>query len=278
MATGAPRICWRISTFVEGCFVVWWETVSSGPGDFRRPTGLAAAVGDTVFVVDAGNNRLNRVLMNSGRVEVVRFDTPQFTRHSLIVGVLPGERFVLTESWTLPTNLPGTPTNTNRSVVIALRNGTSRKVASLVDLRVSQVETRFRRLDTMTVMTRLAPQAALVIWDTLIITSSGEPPIDKKEVRRIEATTPFSDSLPLFKKLFTTSDGLLWVLESIAPGDKNWTAIAIRRDGTIVGRLSGSSAACQMAFGAGRILLRSEDSDGVVTLTVRRIEGSSASR
>ena len=77
----------------------------------------------------------------------------------------------------------------------------------------------------------------------------------------------------VFEKLFASADGLLWVLETIAPGDNHWNAIAIRKDGTIVGRLQGSSLAIPLAFGPGRVLLRSEDSDGVWTLVIQPIAG-----
>ena len=50
-------------------------------------------------------------------------------------------------------------------------------------------------------------------------------------------------------------------------------AIALTKDGSIVGRLQGDANAPPFAFGAGRVLLRRESSDGVITLRLQKIDG-----
>ncbi len=293
----------------------------SGPGDFRSPIGLAVTNGDTLLIADPGNDRLNRVLINSGKVEVVRVDSLGLSPTAYVVGVLPKNRFVLTNSPTFRESSRGRQTHSDVPVLVRTVKNDVKTIARVMDLRLSQVETRLSPVGTMTVITRLAPQASVVLWDTVVVTTAGspaelsllnangttlgritfpfarrpvtnamkkddiakrlavldgflrEPPIDKNEVKRIERITPFSDSLPIFERLFVGTDGLLWALEAIAPGDKEWSAIAISKSREIVGRLTGGSEQRPIAFGAGQVMLRSEGSDGLVTLAVRGIEG-----
>ena len=68
----------------------------------------------------------------------------------------------------------------------------------------------------------------------------------------------------------------LWIVDYIAPTDTEWSATAFRADGAIVGRLTVKGKGTPLAFGDDRVVIRSEDEDGVVSLTVRRIGVSTA--
>ncbi|MEP6833223.1 MAG: 6-bladed beta-propeller [Gemmatimonas sp.] len=92
-----------------------------------------------------------------------------------------------------------------------------------------------------------------------------------EEIEKIERDTPVADSLPAYNQFFTTANGTLWVVDAVAPKETGWTATAFRRDGAIIGRLIAKGKGTPLAFGDDRVVIRSEDNDGVVTLTVRRI-------
>jgi hypothetical protein len=94
--------------------------------------------------------------------------------------------------------------------------------------------------------------------------------IDRAESERLAREAPFADSLPYFERLLVGSDRTLWVVDAIAPSDTGWTATAFRQDGAILGRLTASRESVPMAFGAGQVILRTEDDDGVVSLQVFR--------
>jgi hypothetical protein len=77
--------------------------------------------------------------------------------------------------------------------------------------------------------------------------------------------------LPYFEALLRGSDGSLWVVDAIAPGDTSWTATAIRKDGAIVGRLQVKGDSRPMAFGDGSVIVRAKDDNDVVSFRVYRL-------
>lgn len=93
---------------------------------------------------------------------------------------------------------------------------------------------------------------------------------DPAESDRIARELPFSDSLPPVGQLLVGVDRLLWVVDPVAPGEREWAATGIAPDGTLVARVLGSHGT-PMAFGRDAVLLRSEDADGVVSLTRHRL-------
>jgi hypothetical protein len=99
----------------------------------------------------------------------------------------------------------------------------------------------------------------------------SEGMVDPDESRRIAREAPFADSLPYFDKLIPGSDGTLWVVHAIAPGDTSWTATAVRKDGAIVARLRVPGNSTPMAFGDGRVIVRALDDNDVVSFRVYRL-------
>ncbi len=97
------------------------------------------------------------------------------------------------------------------------------------------------------------------------------------ELERKAREQPFPDSLPHHGLMMTGTDGILWVLSPLYFEDTMWTAIGIRGDGAIVGRLSGPGNAAHRPFwfGSGEVLLRASDEDGVVSFPVYRVRGLS---
>jgi hypothetical protein len=98
----------------------------------------------------------------------------------------------------------------------------------------------------------------------------SEGRIDANEDRRLAREAPFADSLAYFERLMTGSDQSLWVIDAIAPSDSGWTATNFGKDGAILGRLSVNEKGYPMAFGAGQVIVRTEDENGVVSLQVFR--------
>lgn len=94
--------------------------------------------------------------------------------------------------------------------------------------------------------------------------------VDPAESERLAREVPFADSLPVVGGLVVGTDGRLWVLDAAAPGDESWAATAFLQDGSLAARVEGTGGT-PMAFGAGTVLIRREDQDGVVSLTLHRL-------
>lgn len=99
----------------------------------------------------------------------------------------------------------------------------------------------------------------------------GEGAVDSQESLRLIREAPYADSLAPYSALHVTPNGTLWVVDEIAPTDSTWSATAFRADGAIIGRLHGRGRPVPMTFGDDRVVLRTEDEDGVVSLRVHRI-------
>lgn len=80
----------------------------------------------------------------------------------------------------------------------------------------------------------------------------------------------FADSLPAFQSLHVT-DGILWIVDAIGPSDTEWTATALRLDGSIAGRLRALGGAVPIAFHKDRVVVRATGADDAITLRTFRI-------
>ena len=78
-------------------------------------------------------------------------------------------------------------------------------------------------------------------------------------------------SEPVVPWLFVTPNRTLWVVDATVPGEGAWTATAFRTDGAIFGRLRVPTESTPVAFADDRIVLRTNDDDGVVAFRVHRI-------
>jgi hypothetical protein len=95
-------------------------------------------------------------------------------------------------------------------------------------------------------------------------------PIDVAAERARYRDFPYPDSLPAFRDVSTTAGGIAWVRDITLATDTVWAYTAIAVDGRILGRLTGTGHA-PVAFGDDRVVLRDEDSDGLVTWRVMRV-------
>lgn len=84
-----------------------------------------------------------------------------------------------------------------------------------------------------------------------------------------ERSKPMVDSLPHFSAAYPTARDVMWLGEYMAPGDSGTHFTAIDRNGRILGRLTLPTGSRPVAFGSDRVILRSEDADGLVRFEVR---------
>jgi hypothetical protein len=99
----------------------------------------------------------------------------------------------------------------------------------------------------------------------------GRPP-DSATLRKRLAEAPRADSLPLIAKALVGPDGVAWIKDGgYMYTEPTWAWTAVKKDGTILGRLVGKGKDPVVAFGANRVLLKSEDDDGFVTYRVHAL-------
>jgi hypothetical protein len=103
------------------------------------------------------------------------------------------------------------------------------------------------------------------------INAPTEQMVDANESRRVARESPFADSLPYYDRLIAGSDQTLWAVDAIALSDNGWTATGYTRDGSIRARVTAKGRSRPMSFGAGEVVVRSEDENGVVTLKRYRL-------
>jgi hypothetical protein len=95
---------------------------------------------------------------------------------------------------------------------------------------------------------------------------------DTSVVRKRLTEWPRADSLPLIAKAFIGPDGVAWIKDGgYMYAESTWAWTAVQKDGTILGRLVGRGKDPVVAFGANRVMLKSEDDDGFVTFRVHTL-------
>jgi hypothetical protein len=96
----------------------------------------------------------------------------------------------------------------------------------------------------------------VAVWDSLIVVGDGENgfrldllngdgvwvgqmcvPYHPVDQRRSESPRR---EIPPFVRVYVTPSDILWVLFPIMPGETEWTALGLRQNGDVVGRLRGS--------------------------------------
>ena len=96
--------------------------------------------------------------------------------------------------------------------------------------------------------------------------------IDTTNVFSSVRDAPSGDSLQVIAKVLIGADSVAWIKDGgYRQADARWGWTALRRDGTILGRLVGTGKDPVVAFGANRVMLKSEDEDGFVTFRVHTL-------
>jgi hypothetical protein len=100
---------------------------------------------------------------------------------------------------------------------------------------------------------------------------AGDSTLDRSAVREQLAAEEHEGSLPAFETVVVTPDQTAWALDYRLPGDSGWAATAFDLRGRILGRIVEPRGDPPVAFGNDRLAFRTEDEDGIATITVRRI-------
>jgi hypothetical protein len=94
---------------------------------------------------------------------------------------------------------------------------------------------------------------------------------DPGVVRSQVAAEQRMDSLPVFSVVEITPNQVVWALDYRLPGDSGWAVTAFDQRGRILGRIAEPTGDPPVAFGNDRLAFRTEDEDGIATITVRRL-------
>jgi hypothetical protein len=94
---------------------------------------------------------------------------------------------------------------------------------------------------------------------------------DPDVVRSQVAAEQRMDSLPVFASVEITPNRIAWAVDYRLPGDTGWAATALDLDGRILGRIVELTGDPPVAFGNDRVAFRTEDGDGIATITVRKL-------
>lgn len=102
--------------------------------------------------------------------------------------------------------------------------------------------------------------------------ASREGRITRQQAERQAREEPVADTMGSYQRVTATPEGTIWVLDFIAPDDSLWSATAFRRDGVILGRLTGPRhGGMPLWFSDDRVMIREVDGDGVVRYGVYRV-------
>lgn len=88
---------------------------------------------------------------------------------------------------------------------------------------------------------------------------------------RLRKAWPVADSVALFSGFFITPRRTLWVLDTPIPGEGEWHATSYNERMQLTGRLVHRGPGTPIAFGDDCVVVKTEDSDGVVSLAIMKL-------
>jgi len=103
-----------------------------------------------------------------------------------------------------------------------------------------------------------------------------ERPVNLPELERLARQGEFADSLASSEAIFSSAAGELWIVDAIAPGAKGWSALSLRRDGSISKRLVTTVDGIPVGINGNRVAIRVRDSDDVAHIRIFQIVQSQA--
>jgi hypothetical protein len=96
--------------------------------------------------------------------------------------------------------------------------------------------------------------------------------LTEERAREMAEQRPFADTVGAYVSVTATDGGTIWVRDMPMPADSIWSLTAFRRDGAILGRLSGLRSKGRLTWlGDDRVIIQHEDEDGLVRFGVYRI-------
>lgn len=142
---------------------------------------------------------------------------------------------------------------------------------------------RFTALDSSGTVRRVIsfdePRVPLsdALWQTHIeatyqrlLAQVGED-VDSAQLRSGIASAVRPDSIPAWQRIDVSPNGTVWLLRYPVPGVVGWSAIALDREGRLLGQVHADSGDAPVLFGDDRALFRSENDLGIATFTVRAL-------
>jgi|GEM_PF-1728658 len=150
--------------------------LGKGPGEFMRPGGVVVLPGDTLFLNDMANNRLNWVLPDGrfARTPAMRWTRSRRDAEHL-AGMLADGRVVLHSNGIVSWDEADTVFRSTATVLVQPLEGAGRTIASIPDLAQISVPMRIRgRTTRESMVLQFTPLATIVLWDSLVTTSSGD--------------------------------------------------------------------------------------------------------
>ncbi len=150
--------------------------LGKGPGEFMRPGGVVVLPGDTLFLNDMANNRLNWVTPDGRFVRTPAMRWTQQRRDAeRVAGVLADGRVILHSGGLMSWDESDTVFRSVATVVVQPIEGPGCTIASIPDLAQVSVPMRIRgRTTRETAALQFTPHASIVLWDSLVTTSSGD--------------------------------------------------------------------------------------------------------
>ncbi len=100
----------------------------------------------------------------------------------------------------------------------------------------------------------------------------GSDGVTRTQAMKVAEQEPIADTVAAYQWVTATPSGTIWVLDFILPDDSTWSATAFRRDGAILGRVTGPRhGGMPVWFGDDRVMIREVDADGVVRYAVLHV-------
>jgi len=153
-------------------------SVGKGPGEFMRPGGVVVLPGDTLFLNDIANNRLNWVMPDGRfvRTPAMRW-TEQRRNAEKLAGVLTDGRVVVHSGGLMSWDESDTVFRSMATVIVQPLEGAGRTIASIPDLAQVSVPMRSRgRTTRQSDVLRFTPHAGTVLREIII-------PLQRRPVR-----------------------------------------------------------------------------------------------
>ena len=146
-----------------------------GPGEFRGVPDMVRVAGDTLLLPDLGNMRMDWVTANHGVVKADPVADRVGAYLTNIAGALPEGRIVLYSFGRLQQGVIGKLIRQRAQLAVLGPDGPARIVASIPDVVVTDVPTHYEgKPGFETVAVGFSPEAKVVVWDTLIATSTND--------------------------------------------------------------------------------------------------------
>lgn len=151
-----------------------WGTTGEGPGYFMRTEGMLLLPGDTLFLADDANHRLNWAVADKGVVHQEPFDHAPRGPGLVAIGLLRNRQVVAYSPWVSSTESDSITRPMFPVTVMDLRGENARAMDSVPGYEIVRFATRYRgRAGYQPMGVRFGLTAHLAAWDTMIATASS---------------------------------------------------------------------------------------------------------